>query len=92
MKQQEFIKELASRLNLSQVETKKLWMLSTKIMGEQLDQDHSIRIPSFGGFQTKQTKRRKAYSPFHKSFFIYPPKRSIAFKASRALKKELNTK
>ncbi len=92
MKQQDFIKELATRMGLSQLETKKLWALSAKVMGELLDNDNSIRIPSLGSFQTKQSKRRKAYSPFHKSYFIYPPKRSITFRASTALKKEMNTK
>lgn len=91
MTQADLIKRLALSLGITQVETKRLLKSSTKIITETLDQDISISIPKLGTFSTEAFQRRKSFSPFHKQFVLLPPKRTIKFNPSTAIKKELKS-
>jgi DNA-binding protein HU-beta len=92
MTQVELIRNLASRLGITQVETKRLLKSSIKVIEETLDQDIPITIPNLGTFSTLRTKRRKSYNPYHKNYFLLPPKRSIRFRPSSSIKNALRTK
>ena len=92
MTQVELIRNLASRLGITQVETKRLLKSSFKIIEETLDQDIPISVPDLGTFYTARTKRRKSYNPYHKHYFLLPPKRVIRFRASSSIKNALKTK
>lgn len=91
MTQVELIRNLASRLGITQVETKRLLKSSVKIIKETLDKDIPISIPDLGTFSTVRTKRRKAYNPYHKQYFLLPPKRIIRFRPSSSIKNALKT-
>ena len=92
MTQAELIKKLALRIDITQVEVKRILKSSTKIIKETLDKDISISIPDLGTFYTVRSKRRKSYNPFHKQYFLLPPKRSIRFRPSASIKNALKTK
>lgn len=92
MTQVELIRNLASRLGITQVETKRLLKSSVKIIKETLDQDITISIPDLGTFTTVKTKGRKSFNPFHKKYFLLPPKRIIRFRPSSSIKNALKTK
>ncbi len=92
MNQAELIKNLASRLGHTQLETKQLLKSSMEIIVEILDQDIQILIPGLGTFSTVISKKRKSYSPFHKQFVMLPPKRIIRFRPSSSIKNDLKSK
>lgn len=92
MNQNEFIKNLAMRLNITQVETKKILKSSIETLVEVLDHDTTVTLPGLGTFNTATSKKRKSYSPFHKQLVKLPPKRVIRFRPSSTMKKELKTK
>ncbi|MDA3906914.1 MAG: HU family DNA-binding protein [Bacteroidales bacterium] len=92
MKQNELIRSLASRLGLTQVETKRLLKSSVEIIVDVLDQDIPISLPNLGSFCTVITKKRKSFSPFHKEYVMLAPKRIIRFRPSSSIKNELKTK
>lgn len=92
MTQAELLKSLSVRLGITQVEVKRLLKNSTRIIKETLDRDISISIPDLGTFSTLKTKRRKFFNPFHKQYFLLPPRRIIRFRASSSIKKALKTK
>lgn len=92
MTQVELIRNLASRLGITQVETKRLLKSSVKVIKETLDQDITISIPDLGTFSTVKTKGRKSFNPFHKQYFLLPPKRIIRFRPSSSIKNALKTK
>lgn len=92
MKQTEIIRNLSLRLEITQVEAKQLLKSSAEIIVKTLDQDTPISIPGLGTFFTVRTKKRKAFSPFHKQHMLLPPKRVIRFRPSSTIKNELKTK
>lgn len=92
MKQIELIRNLSTRLGITQVETRRLLKSVVKIISETLDQDIPISIPDLGTFCTVTTKKRKSFNPFHKQYFLLPPKRIIRFRPSSSIKNKLKTK
>ena len=65
MTSSELIKTLSSRLELPQVEIKRLLKGSEKIMKDVLDQDVGITIPGLGTFFTHVRNKRKSFNPHH---------------------------
>lgn len=92
MNQTELIRNLASRLGKTQVETKNLLDSALKIISDTIDQDIPVSIPNLGTFYTSLTKRRKSFSPFHKQYFMLPPKRIIKFRPSISIVNEFKNK
>ncbi|MCD6178709.1 MAG: HU family DNA-binding protein [Bacteroidales bacterium] len=92
MTQVELIRNLSSRLGITQVETKRLLKSSVNIIKETLDKDISISILDLGTFSTVKIKNKKSYNPFHKQYFLLPPKRIIRFRPSLSIKNALKTK
>jgi len=92
MTSSELIKTLSSRLELPQVEIKRLLKGSEKIMKDVLDQDVGITIPGLGTFFTHVRNKRKSFNPHHKKFMMLPQKRIISFHSSSTIKDELKFK
>ncbi|MBN1650866.1 MAG: HU family DNA-binding protein [Bacteroidales bacterium] len=92
MNQNEFIKNLAVRLNLTQAETKKLLKSAIDTLTEVLDQDITVTLPGLGTFNTATTKRRKSFSPHHDQMLMLPPKRTLRYSPSSTIKNELKSK
>jgi len=82
----EVIKRLATRLALSQRETRRLLKHSAEILQKTLDRDLRFTIPGFGTFGAYLQSERKAYNPYHKTFMKLPPKRVVFFHPSSVLK------
>lgn len=92
MNQNEFIKNLALRLDLTQAETKKTLKSAIDMLTEVLDQDIPVTLPGLGTFSTAATRKRKSFSPHHDQMLMLPPKRTLRFRASSTIKNELKSK
>ena len=92
MTNSELIKTLSSRLELSQVEIKRLLKGSEKIMKDVLDKDIGITIPGLGTVFTHVRNKRKSFNPHHKKLMMLPPKRVIDYHCCSTMKDELKLK
>jgi len=89
MNYNDFVKNMAKRMDLSQTEIKRLLKQNFDTMEKTLDSESGFTIPGLGTFGIKIRDEHKAYSPFHESFMILPKKRVVTFHPSSVLKEEL---
>jgi len=85
----EIVKNVSAKLELPQVEVKRLMKGSYEILTEILDQNTSITIPDLGSFTARLKKERKSFNPRIGKFLMLPPKRIIRFRPSGSIKNEL---
>jgi DNA-binding protein HU-beta len=50
----------------------------------------SVTIQGFGSFDAREKARRKIYNPTSKTYIVVPPKKTLGYKMSAALKERLN--
>ena len=81
----EIVKTLASRLDLSQAEVRRMWKQTSKILEEILDKEVHITIPGWGTFFAHLKQKRKCFDPYHKHYLLLPPKRVVRFHAGPSI-------
>ncbi|MCK5146549.1 HU family DNA-binding protein [bacterium] len=88
----EIIKELSTRLEISQAEVKRLLHSSVSIMRDLLDKDLGMTLPGLGTFFVGENQRRRGFSPRIMKYLLLPPKRKIKFHPSTTIKDDLKFK
>jgi len=88
----EIIKDLSSRLNQSQDETKRLLSGAADQIQKLIDEDNRISIPNLGILSVSFKKERKSFNPIQKRFFMLPPKRLVKLRIASSLKKQFEEK
>ena len=86
----DYIKEVAERTSLSQVETKRILKASFETVVEALNAGETFTLPNLGTFGTKVKPQHKSYNPAYEKFMLYPKKRVVTYSASSAMKNETN--
>lgn len=89
MNNQEFIKELASRLNLTHQDADDYLKGAVKVLKEVFGQQDALTFQNFGTFNSRKIESRKGYSPILKDYVIFPPKRILEFHPSDALREKV---
>ena len=89
MNYNDFVKNMAKRMDLSQSEIRRLLKHNFDTIEKTLDSGSGFTIPGLGTFGTKTRDEHKAYSPFHEKFMLLPKKRVITYHPSSVMKDEL---
>lgn len=82
----EFTVELSRRMERQTKETSELIASLIAVMTEQLQEENTIAIQSFGSFEVKKKAERILVNPGTKQRMLVPPKLVLSFKPSIALK------
>ena len=90
MNNKEFINKLSERLHHNQKEVMELVSSLETTMTEHLQENDSISIAGFGSFEVKKKTERVSVNPTTGKRFLVPPKLTLAFKQSGALKDKVN--
>lgn len=88
MTNKEFIEELSLRLNRPGKETASLVASFTECMSQALQDDKTVSLQGFGAFEVKKKMERISVNPVTHQRFLVPPKLTLAFKPSAALKEK----
>lgn len=90
MKKQDIIKDLADKMEITQVEAKKLFDSTLDELTTILAGSDSINFQGFGTFSVKKLEERKGFNPLIDKFMMLPPKLRPRFKPSQILKDKIN--
>lgn len=88
MTNKEFIEELSRRVNKSGKETASLVASLTECMSQALQDDQTVSLQGFGSFEVKKKMERISVNPVTRQRFLVPPKLTLSFKPSVALKEK----
>ena len=89
MNNKDFIAELAQRTGYSADEAQKFVNTVVDAMGDRLQDDNSVVIPTFGTFEVKKKLERVVINPSSKQRMLVPPKMVLSFKPSSTLKDKI---
>ncbi len=89
IQKKELIRQVAKDNNFTIVESKKYLEALLTTIEEQLQQNVSINLRGFGKFETRQRKQRRARNPRTGKEVQVPPKATVTFSPSPALKKTI---
>ena len=90
MNNKEFQEILIQRTGLQTQEVEALSSVLIDSIVSALAADNCVTIHGFGSFETKEKGGRKIYNPSSKIYMEVPPKMTISYKMSAALKDKLN--
>ncbi len=90
MTNKELIAELSERLGWTQVKVSEILAHAVDQINADLANNSLITIQNFGTIQTKKRAERISVNPQTKQRFLVPPKISVHFKPSSALKEKYN--
>lgn len=90
MNNKEFINALSVRCDTSLKETKHLVETMVTVLADVLEDGSSLNISGFGTFEVKKKNERIIVNPTTRQRQLIPPKLTLAFKASNALKEKVN--
>ena len=88
MTNKEFIEELSCRVDKSGKETASLVASLTECMSQALQDDQTVSLQGFGAFEVKKKMERISVNPVTRQRFLVPPKLTLSFKPSVALKEK----
>jgi nucleoid DNA-binding protein len=88
----EYVKDVAERMNLSQVETRSLIDTCFETVVKALENEERFTIPNLGTFGTKVKEQHRSYSPYYNKFMLLPKKRIVTYYPSTSMKDEYKTK
>ncbi len=88
MTNKEFIEELSRRVDKSGKETASLVASLTECMSQALQDDQTVSLQGFGAFEVKKKMERISVNPVTRQRFLVPPKLTLSFKPSVALKEK----
>ena len=78
MNNKEFINELSQKTGFTISETQKMVSNFIGAMGEMLQSDNSVVVPSFGAFEVKKKMERIMVNPSTQQRMLIPPKLVLA--------------
>ena len=90
MNNKELISRMSARLGSTQAETTKKVEALVGVFCEQLIAAKTINLSTFGSFEVKKKEARVAVSPADQKRMLIPPKMSLVFKQSTALKEKFS--
>jgi len=90
MNNKELISKMATKLGNTQSETTKKTEALVSVFRERLIAGTAINLSTFGSFELKKKAERVAVSPVDKKRMLIPPKMSLVFKQSAALKEKMS--
>ena len=88
MTNKELIAQLSERLGWTQIKVSEVLAQTVEQMNAQLANNSLITIQNFGAFQTRKRAERISVNPQTQQRFLVPPKISVNFKPSTALKEK----
>lgn len=91
MTKKEIVKQIADRLNLTQLMTKEIVQLTFDAIVDTLinHPTHRIELRNFGVFEVKQRKARKARNPRTGERVDVPPKNVVTFKPGKEMEERV---
>lgn len=90
MTNKEFIEMLSRKTSFETSDVKELSATLIDIMLHNVADGDSVTIQGFGSFEVREKARRKIYNPTSKNYMVVPPKKTLGYKMSAALKERLN--
>lgn len=90
MNNKEFIERVSLKTNYEAEDVKELSAALIGVVLDEIGEGNSITIQGFGAFEPREKARRKVYNPTSKTFIVVPPKTTLGYKMSAALKDRLN--
>jgi nucleoid DNA-binding protein len=85
----EIVKQIADKLDLTQLKTKEIVQLTFDAIVETLLADGRIELRNFGVFEVKQRKARKARNPRTGERVDVPPKNVVTFKPGKEMEEKV---
>lgn len=92
MTNKELLEKLSQKTNFEMDEVKKLSSSLIKSVLESMSDGNSVTIQGFGSLEPREKASRKIYNPTTKNYLVVPPKKTVGYKMSAALKDRLNAK
>ena len=89
MNAKEFNKALSERMNFAQTDGARHLESLTGIMKTAFSDRKGITFQHFGTFLPHKIESRKGYNPSLKKHVLYPPKMTLRYNASQALKEKV---
>ena len=90
MTNKEFIEMLSRKTNFETSDVKELSAALIGIVLSDVAEGDSVTIQGFGSFDAREKASRKIYNPTSKTYIVVPPKKTLGYKMSAALKERLN--
>ncbi len=88
MNNKEFINSLSARAGLRNDEVQQLSAQLTEIMAKELEDGNTLSVQGFGSFEVKKKLERIVVNPASRQRMLVPPKLTLSFKPSNALKEK----
>jgi integration host factor subunit beta len=85
----EIVKQIAERVELTQLKTKEIVQLTFKAIVDTLIEEKRIELRNFGVFEVKQRKARKARNPRTGDRVDVPPKNVVTFKPGKEMEERV---
>jgi integration host factor subunit beta len=85
----EIVKQIAERVELTQLKTKEIVQLTFQAIVDTLIEDKRIELRNFGVFEVKQRKARKARNPRTGDRVDVPPKNVVTFKPGKEMEERV---
>lgn len=90
MNNKQFVAELAQRLGYTEQDTQKMMYTVVDAMADMFQEGNTIAVQSFGNFEVRKKMERIIQHPATGQRMLVPPKLTLGFKMSTALKDRLN--
>ncbi len=90
MTKSEFVNKYAEKFGVSKKAAGEAFDNVFEVVVEALKEGEDVSVPALGTFKHKVTKERKGINPRTKEEVVIPSKKTVAFKAGKALKDSLN--
>ena len=86
----DFIKEMASRCEITQVDATEQYEDVFGVLKELLSEGNDVSIPDFGKFEIKERAERTGRNPATGEAIVIPAKKAIRFKVGKNLKEAIS--
>ena len=90
MNNKDFIEKLSRKTGLEKDEVKDLSASLIQVLLDEIADGNSVTIHGLGVFEPREKASRKMFNPTSKTYIIVPPKTTLSYKMSAALKDKLN--
>lgn len=90
MNNKDFIEKVSQKTNFETADVKELSASLISVLLDEIGNENTITIQGFGVFEPREKARRKIYNPVTKDYVVVPPKTTLGYKMSAALKERLN--
>ena len=89
MTKKQIVKQIADRIEETQLKTKEIVQLTFEAIVDTLISDRRIELRNFGVFEVKQRKARKARNPRTGDRVDVPPKNVVTFKPGKTMEERV---